>query len=213
MRWWRPSDILLAVALISLSAVLYSTQLAIFGDPRNTEFYILQDFAFLPISVLVVTLVLERLLELRDYRQRLEKLRILIGTFFSSVGYGLLDRLGQMDRNLGNYSEGLQAETGWTETDFETLTSCISGTQFAVRATPRNLDDLRAFLHDRTDLMIRLLENPMIQEHEAFTELLRAVFHLIEELEVRDSFDELPQSDLAHLSVDCERVYLRLLGE
>ncbi len=41
----------------------YAAQSLIFADPKSTVFYILQDFAFLPISVLVVTLVLERLLE------------------------------------------------------------------------------------------------------------------------------------------------------
>ena len=41
-----------------------SRRLLIFADPKSTGFYILQDVAFLPISVLVVTLVLERLLEL-----------------------------------------------------------------------------------------------------------------------------------------------------
>jgi hypothetical protein len=87
MRWWRSSDVVLAAALILASAAFYVAQLLIFADPKATYFYILQDFAFLPISVLVVTLVLERLLELRDRRQRLEKLRMLIGTFFSWTGY------------------------------------------------------------------------------------------------------------------------------
>ncbi len=50
--------------------------------------------------MLVVTLVLERLLEHRDRRQRLEKLRMLIGTFFSWTGYHLLNRLALLDRNL-----------------------------------------------------------------------------------------------------------------
>jgi len=40
---------------------------------------------------------------------------------------------------------------------------------------------------------LRLLENPVLLEHESFTELLRSVFHLSEELEQRDDFGKLPR--------------------
>ena len=213
MRWWRSSDLVLAAVLITLSIAVYTTQLTIFGDPRNTEFYLLQDFAFLPISVLVVTLVLERLLELRDYRQRLEKLRMLIGTFFSWTGYHLLNHLAQMDRSLADYAPGLLARADWTDADFSRLRATLVDSHFEIRVTPADLSALRPFLHERAEFMIRLLENPMILEHESFTELLRAVFHLIEELEFRPEFDDLPPSDLAHLTVDCDRVYRLLVIE
>jgi hypothetical protein len=213
MRWWRSSDLVLAAVLITLSVAVYTTQLAVFGDPRNTEFYLLQDFAFLPISVLVVTLVLERLLELRDYRQRLEKLRMLIGTFFSWTGYRLLNHLALMDGSLAEYAPALVTGSDWTDADFGRVRSTLADRRFELRVTPADLAALRPFLHDRAEFMIRLLENPMVLEHESFTELLRSVFHLIEELEFRTEFDSLPPSDIAHLTVDCERIYRQLLVE
>jgi hypothetical protein len=48
-------------------------------------------------------------------------------------------------------------------------------------------------------------------EHESFTELLRAVFHLAEELSVRDDLSQIPEPDLRHISADIQRAY-RLLG-
>ena len=36
---------------------------------------------------------------------------------------------------------------------------------------------------------MRLLENPVLLEHQAFTDLLRAVFHLAEELAYRKSVE------------------------
>lgn len=213
MRWWRSSDLVLAAILIILSATIYFTQLAIFADPKSTYFYILQDFAFLPISVLVVTLVLERLLELRDHRQRLEKLRMLIGTFFSWTGYHLLNRLALMDKSLAAYSPALLAGPDWTDADFNRVRDALEDRSFQLRVTPGDLAALRPFLHDRAEFMIRLLENPMVLEHESFTELLRAVFHLIEELEFRPEFETLPPSDIAHLTADCDRVYRRLAIE
>jgi hypothetical protein len=213
MRWWRSSDLLLAAVLIVVSMTVYLAQLALFADPKNTGFYILQDFAFLPISVLVVTLVLERLLENRDRRQRLEKLRMLIGTFFSWVGYHLLARLAALDSALPDYAPSLLARPDWTDDDFVRVRRELAARSFSMSVTPAHLADLRPFLHDRAEFMIRLLENPMVLEHETFTELLQAVFHLIEELEFRAGFDALPPSDIAHLRDDCERIYRQLLLE
>jgi hypothetical protein len=213
MRWWRSSDVVLAAALLLASVVFYAAQLVIFADPKATYFYILQDIAFLPISVLVVTLVLERLLEHRDRRQRLEKLRMLIGTFFSWTGYHLLTRLALLDRSLSEYAPALLAQLEWSDADLVRVRSSLIDRRFDLRATPADFAALRPFLHDRAEFMIRLLENPMVLEHETFTELLRAVFHLIEELEFRTEFDTLPPSDLAHLTADCDRVYRRLVIE
>ncbi len=213
MRWWRTSDLGLAAVLIAISVAFYLVQLAVFADPKSTEFYILQDLAFLPISVLVVTLVLERLLELRDRRQRLEKVRMLIGTFFSWIGYRLLGWMAGMDRTLPAYANALVAEQQWTDEDFARIRSSLLERRFDLRVTPAELAALRPFLHERAEFMIRLLENPMILEHESFTELLRAVFHLIEELEFRTGFENLPASDIAHLAADCDRVYRLLVIE
>jgi hypothetical protein len=85
--------------------------------------------------------------------------------------------------------------------------------RFDLRVTPAELPALKSFLQERAEFLIRLLENPMILEHESFTELLRAVFHLIEELEFRTEFETLPVSDIAHLTADCDRVYRLLVIE
>jgi hypothetical protein len=50
-------------------------------------------------------------------------------------------------------------------------------------------------------------------EHATFTELLRAIFHLSEELDRRSSFSMLPASDVAHIAGDMRRVYSLLAAE
>ena len=50
-------------------------------------------------------------------------------------------------------------------------------------------------------------------EHELFSDLLWAVFHLDEELEARASLVNIPQSDLAHIAVDIQRVCGYLAAE
>ena len=71
--------------------------------------------------------------------------------------------------------------------------------------------DLNSFLTLKRNNLLRLLENPNLLEHESFSHLLRAVFHLTEELSIRVDLNKLPKSDYAHLRVDIKRVYVLLI--
>ena len=44
-------------------------------------------------------------------------------------------------------------------------------------------------------------------EHEAFTDLLWAVFHLVEELDARESLAGIPATDVEHLNGDIKRAF------
>jgi hypothetical protein len=66
---------------------------------------------------------------------------------------------------------------------------------------------LKEFLMPKRDFLLRLLENPNLLEHESFTGLLWPVFHLAEELEARNSLQDLPDTDHEHLCGDVTRVY------
>jgi hypothetical protein len=72
---------------------------------------------------------------------------------------------------------------------------------------------MREFLIGIEDFLLRIVENPMVFEHESFTDLILAVTHLAEELKARDDLSRLPPSDIAHLKGDMERVYARLVPE
>ncbi len=76
-----------------------------------------------------------------------------------------------------------------------------------------DMDSLKKFLVSKRSSMVQLMENPTLLEHETFTESLRAVFHLIEELDSRPSLQDLPKSDYAHLSGDMKRAYTQLVSE
>jgi hypothetical protein len=72
---------------------------------------------------------------------------------------------------------------------------------------------LREFLVNRRGFLLGLLENPNLLEHETFTELLWAVFHLSEELESRPGFEFIPETDYHHLIGDIKRAYMQLVME
>ena len=63
--------------------------LSIFGDIHHIPAFLLEDIAFLPIEVLLVTLIIHRLLRNMEKRNRLEKLNMVIGAFYVQVGTSL----------------------------------------------------------------------------------------------------------------------------
>ena len=72
---------------------------------------------------------------------------------------------------------------------------------------------MRAFLTEKTSILLSLLENPVIVEHEIFSDLLAAAFHLHDELVYRMDFSHLPENDMKHLAGDVERVYGLLVSQ
>ncbi|MGZ8874776.1 MAG: hypothetical protein ACXW1E_08655 [Halobacteriota archaeon] len=64
------------------------------------------------------------------------------------------------------------------------------------------LETLRRVLVSERAFLLRLLENPNLLEQEAFTEQLRAVFHLADELQYRTDLAHLPGGGYRHLAVD-----------
>ena len=85
--------------------------------------------------------------------------------------------------------------------------------EYVIDANKVDFAELRRFLESKSDLLLRLLENPHLLEHTAFTDLLRAVFHLTEELVNREALGELPDSDYRHLAGDVERIYRLIVPE
>ena len=83
----------LALVLVSISVLVYGLKYLILGQAEGTYTYIFNALGFLPINVMLVTLILNRLMSVRAKRERLEKLNMVIGTFFSEVGVELLKQI------------------------------------------------------------------------------------------------------------------------
>ena len=66
-------------------------------------------------------------------------------------------------------------------------------------------------LKAKREHLLHLLENPNLLEHESFSELLWAIFHLSEELDHRQDLYQLSNSDYLHLVGDIKRAYLLLI--
>lgn len=199
--------ILLAALLIFLSAVSYVIHYAIFRDTHHIFIYLLGDVAFVPIEVLLVTLIIHRLLSAREKNARMEKLNMVIGAFFSEVGTKLLTYLSDCDPKLDKIRADLVVTADWSPKEFVRMSRHLKKYDYEVDGQKVDLEGLRKFLMRERDFLLRLLENPTLLEHESFTALLRAVFHLTEELAARDDIKGLPSADYEHLAGDIKRVY------
>jgi hypothetical protein len=204
---WKRWRVTLGVGLVALSAAIYYVHYLIFQDVHHIFIYMVGDIAFVPIEVLMVTLILHELLSRREKRAILKKLNMVIGAFFSEVGSKGLGRLAEFDPDAEQVAEHLRPGADWTDADFARASKQAAATTANVDARLGDLGELRDFLVDRRGFLLRLLENPNLLEHEAFTDLLWATLHLTEELESRSDITALPDSDLSHLSGDIRRAY------
>jgi len=206
-------QIIFGASLIALSAIIYISQIFIFERPQDTFFYIFQDIAFVPIQVLLVTLIIAQLLSIREKRAMLKKMNMVIGAFFSEVGTGLLKSFLDFDVHYDETRENLIITNEWSEREFSAVKKSLKVYDYKIESRKGDLEDLKGFLTDKREFLLGLLENPNLLEHESFTDLLWAVFHLTEELACRADVKQLPVTDYAHLSGDIKRAYVLLISE
>jgi hypothetical protein len=197
--------------LVALSILLYLGHYVIFEDSHHIFIYLLGDIAFLPIEVLLVTLIVHRLLTIREKRILLKKLNMVIGAFFSEIGTELLKTFADSDARAEVLTRELVMDQDWSRKEFLRIKSRVMSHDYSLEIKGKKLIALRNFLVEKRDFMVRLLENPNLLEHELFTDLLWAVFHLTEELAYRKNLSHLPKTDLEHLAGDMKRVYSSLV--
>ncbi len=206
-------QIILGALLIAMSAILFFFQIRIFHSPRDTYFYLLQDIAFIPIQVLLVTLILNQLLNVREKLSMLNKLNMVIGTFFSEAGTTLLKSFAAFDQNTDKIRGELLIRGEWTDQRFAAAVRIVRSNDYRIQTAGSDLEALKTFLSEKRGFLLGLLENPNLLEHETFTELLWAVFHLSEELAVRGDLLNLPPADANHIAGDIKRAYAILIVE
>jgi len=205
--------ILLSISLIGLSLVVYLINYEIFHQFSQTFYYFLIDLAFLPISVLLVTLIIEQVIEKQQKRIMFKKLNMVIGAFFSEVGIELLKLFWKFDIKPEYLKDYLAFNKNWKQDEYYQLKKKFKSYKPEIDIHKGNIEHLKKFLGEKREFLLRLLENPNLLEHETFTSLLWGVFHLTEELSARPNLENLPEPDYEHLIVDIKRAYNLLILE
>lgn len=210
MNFWQ---VWLGAILLLLSIGIYYFQIAVFHNPHDTFFYLLQDLAFVPMQVLLITLLVNHMLGIREKKILLRKLNMLIGVFFSEVGTKLTKRCFAFDGEAEKLKKILIIDSSWDEKQFRSAIKFVKESKFSLDASKGDLGNLQEYLQGKRDFLMGLLANPNLLEHDTFTDLMWAIFHLTEELGHRKNFEKLPKADYDHLSNDIDRVYGLLVTE
>ncbi|MGD9118927.1 MAG: hypothetical protein PVJ08_09415 [Dehalococcoidia bacterium] len=205
--------IYLALAFLALSGIFYFVHYLIFRDVHHIFIYMVGDLAFLPLEVLLVVLIIERVLAHRERQAKLQKLNMVVGAFFTEVGNHLLNTLFPYFDNKAEIAEQLDISADWTKKDFRQAAAYAYNLKVDIDCNKVDLEALKTFLSSKRTFILTMLENPNLLEHDRFTDLLWAVTHLDEELEVRPSLSGLCDSDAEHIAGDIQRMYDHLASE
>jgi len=156
---------------------------------------------------------IESMFDERERRTRIEKLNMIIGIFFSEMGTRILKKISACDPTVDEIRAVLVVSSTWTDAEFSRARTVLLNHTYSIDCPPSLLEELHAFLMHHKGFLLSLLENPQLIEHDSFTPLLQALFHLTEELMAREKLTGLPRTDYAHLSGDVARVYRILVLE
>lgn len=207
---WRGG---LAVIFLLIAIIVNAVHYTLFNDSDYIFKFILAQLGFLPISVYLVTVVINQLLKRREKEALLKKLNMVIGSFFSEVGTELLRFISEGAGTTKTIQKHMNISMEWEDADYTQAHVLLKELDYKINHTVIDWENLRNFLMTRRTFLLGLLGNPNLLEHQTFTELLWAVFHLLEELSNRESVTSLSENDYEHLLGDVKRVCVLLMSE
>lgn len=187
--------------LIVLSILMFLGHYEIFGQLENTIYYSLMSLSFIPINILAVTLVFEKLIERRARLERVSKLNMLVGLFFSDIGFILLKLIVVGDEKI--------RFLGLDFNDLKTSREKLNGHNHQVDFEKINYTELKELVIESREILTSLISNENILEHQTFADLLMSLMHLRDEIIFSDH-RELSKDDFIHLKGDLTRVYKNL---
>jgi hypothetical protein len=204
--------------MVLLIIIIYGSNYLVLGDAEHIISYIWTHLGFIPVDILIVAFLLDEIIEKKEKEAMLEKLDMLMSTFFSEVGNELISQLSTANKYKAS-TENLKSIKNWNEDDFDNklaeLKDASLDFQASLSAEEREefLENLRTLLAGKREFIINLINNPNLLEKEEFTELINAILHLDEELEHRKDLALVTDTDFGHLNGDMKRVYDKLVYE
>jgi hypothetical protein len=206
-------QIRLAALLIGISGLLYYAEFLIFRDGSSIFESVLSQLAFIPVYVLLVTLIIEQLLNRKERLARIEKLNVVVGVFFNELGRDLLHSFASMDKNFDSIKGSFLFSGKDFLKEFDSASQAIGKYKCSLEPTSSDFAFLKAFVIDKKEFLLLITQNPNLFEHELFTNVILSVFHLYEELSKQVDVESICSEDANHIRDDIERAYLLLITQ
>lgn len=207
-----------SIVMVLLIIIIYGSNYLVLGDAEHIISYVWTHLGFIPVDILLVAFLLDEIIEKKEKEAMLEKLDMLMSTFFSEVGNELISQLSSVNKHKAS-TDNLKSIKNWDEKDFDKKLAELKGTSIdfnadvPVEQREEFLENLRTLLVDKREFIINLINNPNLLEKEEFTGLINAILHLDEELEHRTDLALVNDTDFGHLNGDMQRVYDKLVYE
>lgn len=204
-------EIRLSIMLSAISAGLYGITYLLFNNMNGLEESLLSQLAFLPIYILIVMIILENITNRQEKNKMMSKLNVIIGAFFGELGREMLKSIAAFDKNNDKLQMNLCYRAEDFDKYFDRMNSFVIGYNVNITFEDKEFTELKASMKKNRDLLLNMMSNPNLMEHETFTEMLLAIFHLYQELDIRESIalDE----DKIHVKEDVVRAYKLLIKE
>lgn len=204
--------ILIGVGLVILSLILHYAHYLIFEDAHHTMIFLFADIAFIPMEVFFTTLILDRFLEKREKEHLIGKLNMLVGVFYTELGTDLLHDFVYGDNEIEDLRENAIVNITWDNESFKNLNKHVMNHKYEIDINKINLEQLRDKLDKNKNLLITLITNENLLDHETFTEMLVSIMHLREELDTRYS-NHMEEYEISHIKTDLAVAYKYLTLE
>lgn len=203
----------LIIGMLCLSAFFYILHYLIFRDFHHIAIFALHDIAFLPLEVILVSLVFERVLDDAHHNEQRGKINMIESIFFNESGSDMLRYLLLCDPESEKLCRAMCIADDWEYADFDRAHRFAEDYSFTVDPERTDFFALHYHLSNRHKYFLKVIENPALMDHESFTDLILAMYHLWEELDFRTDLYQLSDEDKQNLCSITSDVYRLLTHE
>ncbi|HIJ97410.1 MAG TPA: hypothetical protein HPP94_17090 [Desulfuromonadales bacterium] len=129
------NKMLMVSLLTSISLILYGMDYILLGSATELSIWFLGNLAFLPVYVMIVTLMIERVLKERERHAVMRKLNMVIGVFFSEVGNRLLKELSVYVVCCNDLKAHLLINGTWKQPEFSAALDYLQKSDLKIEST------------------------------------------------------------------------------
>ena len=98
--------------------IIYGSNILVLKDPEHVISYIWTHLGFIPVDILIVAFVLDEIISKKEKEAMMEKLDMIMSTFFSEVGNDLISQLSSVNKHKADTSY-LESIKSWDDKDYE----------------------------------------------------------------------------------------------
>ncbi len=207
------TNFIIGAILLACSLTIYGLKTYYLGDLGGTTKFLFNAMGVLPLNLLLMTFIFNKLLTVHNKREKKQKRDMLVGVFFSECGNSLLRMMANLDQSRGQLNECTGKPEHWDGKGQEKIYELFSAYKPNFKAEREDLAHIRTALNKEHKYLLTLIDHPALVGHGKFSDLVWALFHLEDELNHRSDFNALPDSDIDHLSGDIARVYNHILSQ